>query len=112
MNQSELPHIGGIQSLRGFDENVIFAKQYNISTVEYRYILDEFSNLFIFCDYGISQEIANRHWAFVNRVGFGTGLNINTKAGLLSVAYAFGKEKNNPIKLNQSKIHIGYVARF
>lgn len=112
LQTNEFLRIGGIQNLRGFDENIIFTNQFNLFTVEYRYLLDKQSNIFTFCDYAISQEYLDTNLTFVNRIGFGVGLNINTRAGLLSLAYALGKEQFQPININQSKIHIGYLARF
>ena len=39
--KNELYRIGGLKTLRGFDEESIFASTYSINKVEYRYILEQ-----------------------------------------------------------------------
>ena len=41
MFQNELFRIGGLKTLRGFDEESIFASVYSIFTLEYRFILEQ-----------------------------------------------------------------------
>ena len=48
--QNEIYRIGGLKTLRGFDEQAIFASGYSIATIEYRFILEQNSNLFLFFD--------------------------------------------------------------
>ena len=109
---NELLRIGGLLTLRGFDEESIFASLYTIETLEYRYILEQNSYLFLFIDGayyendGIDKFISDRPF------GFGAGMSFETKAGIFSISYAIGKQFDNPIVFRSAKIHFGFVNFF
>jgi hypothetical protein len=44
--------------------------------------------------------------------GFGAGLKLDTGKGDLQLVYGLGVSGEQSLSLTQSKIHIGYVARF
>ena len=106
--------IGGNQDLRGFDEQSLFTDWYNVMTLEYRYLLGQNSNFFVFSDVAyltnLKQELAldQRFWAY----GFGAGINFETEAGVFGISYALGSQKNNAIQVRNGKIHFGYVNYF
>ncbi len=110
--ENELLRIGGLLTLRGFDEESIFASFYSIETIEYRLILEQNSYLYLFFDGayyendGIEEFIADRPF------GFGAGMSFETKAGIFSISYALGKQFDNPIKFSSAKIHFGFVNFF
>jgi hemolysin activation/secretion protein len=110
--QNELFRIGGLKSLRGFDEESIYASAYSIFTLEYRFILEQNSYLYVFGD-GAWYENNNIN-TYVNDMpyGFGAGISFETKAGIFSINYALGKQFNNPIELKSGKIHFGIVNYF
>lgn len=109
--RNELYRIGGLKSLRGFDEESIFASSYGIGTIEYRYLLETNSFFFVFVD-GCWYENQSSTFATDTPFGFGTGVSFETKAGILSITYALGRQQNNPIQLRDGKIHIGIVSLF
>jgi outer membrane protein assembly factor BamA len=109
--RNELYRIGGLRSLRGFDEESIFASSYGIGTVEFRYLLETNSFFFVFAD-GCWYENRSKDFATDTPVGFGTGVSFETKAGILSITYALGRQFGNPIQLRDGKIHIGIVSLF
>ncbi len=47
---NELFQVGGIKTLRGFDEESLFASQFLMGTLEYRYLIGQNSYLFSFVD--------------------------------------------------------------
>lgn len=110
--RNELFQIGGYRLLRGFDEESIFASQYGVATVEYRYLIGQNSFLFGFSDVGwarnnsLSRDISNTF------IGAGLGMAFETKAGIFNISYASGKRDDAKFNLRQSKIHIGYVNYF
>lgn len=110
--QNELFRIGGLKTLRGFDEESIFASAFSIITLEYRYLLEQNSYLYIFGD-GAYYE-SNNVQSFVHDtpIGFGAGISFETKAGIFSINYALGKQFDNPIQLKSGKIHFGIVNYF
>ncbi|MFZ9718905.1 MAG: BamA/TamA family outer membrane protein [Chitinophagaceae bacterium] len=110
--RNELFQMGGFKTLRGFDEESIFASQYGIFTTEYRLLTGLNSYLFAFADLGWVRNnsmIANTTHRFL---GSGLGISFENKAGLFNLAFAFGKRNDQPMNLRQSKIHFGYVNFF
>ncbi|MEO0312092.1 MAG: hypothetical protein RIQ89_1749 [Bacteroidota bacterium] len=110
--ENEYFRIGGLKSLRGFDEESIFASSYLISTLSYRFLLEQNSYFTLFF---------NKAWyerkslnATVNDApyGLGTGVAFETKLGILSVNYALGSQQGNPIQFRNSKVHFGVINYF
>ena len=114
MFQNELYRIGGLKTLRGFDEESIYASQYYIFTLEYRYLLEENSYLYLFSDgaYYVNQSISYTGDRYDTPFGFGAGISFETKAGIFSINYALGREFNNPINLKAGKVNFGIVNYF
>lgn len=114
MFQNELFRIGGFKTLRGFDEESIYASQYYIFTLEYRYLLEENSYLYFFGDgaYYENQSVSFTGDRYDTPYGFGAGISFETKAGIFSINYALGREFNNPINLKAGKVNFGIVNYF
>lgn len=112
--QNELFRMGGLKTLRGFDEESILASQYYIFTLEYRYLLEENSYLYFFGDgaYYENQSISFTGDRYDTPYGFGAGISFETKAGIFSINYALGKQFDNPIDLRGGKVHFGIVNYF
>lgn len=109
---NELHRIGGLRSLRGFDEESIYASAYSILTAEVRYLLETNSYASLFWN-GAYYE-ANLPDEFVHDFpyGFGAGVSFETKAGIFSLNYALGSQKGNPIQVRNGKIHFGFTSFF
>lgn len=108
---NELSRIGGLTSIRGFNEQEIYASTFSIITLEYRFILDRNSNLFVFYDQGFYEKNAGSYLQD-HPFGFGGGISFGTKIGSFVITYALGKQFTNPILLKDGKIHFGYIAYF
>lgn len=109
---NELFRIGGLKSLRGFDEESIYASAFSIGKIEYRYLLEQNSFLFAFFN-GAWYENRNRSGFLTDTpFGFGAGIDFETKLGIMSVSYALGKQFDNPIYFRTGKIHFGIVNYF
>ncbi len=104
--------IGGNSNLRGFDEESIYASAYSIGNIEYRYIFEQNSFLFIFFNGAYYELKTNQSYIKDNPYGFGAGISFQTKAGIFSISYALGKQFNNPIQLRSGKVHFGIVSLF
>ena len=110
---NDLFRIGGFSTLRGFDEQSIYASQYSVGTVEYHYLLEQNSFLFAFYDQGYYFEpLIEGGTVHDTPFGFGVGMDFQTKAGIFSLAYAVGKEFNNPIDFKDGKISFGLINNF
>lgn len=114
MFRNELFRIGGIKTLRGFDEESITASSYSIFTTELRYLLEQNSYAYLFWDGAYYEDRSQeRDGALIDRpFGFGAGVSFETKAGIFSINYALGRQQNNPILLRAAKIHFGFVNYF
>lgn len=109
---NELLRIGGLLTLRGFDEESIFASFYTIETLEYRFILEQNSYLFAFFDGAYYESDTYDSFVSDRPYGFGAGMSFETKAGIFSISYAIGKQFDNPILFRSAKIHFGFVNFF
>ena len=110
--RNELFQIGGYKLLRGFDEESIFASQYGVGTIEYRYLIGQNSFLFTFVDGGWARNAALAKAVSNTFIGAGLGMAFETRAGIFNISYAGGKRDDSKFNLRQSKIHIGYVNYF
>jgi hypothetical protein len=110
--ENELYHIGGFRFLRGFDEQSIFASQYHVATLEYHYFLSLNSFAYLFFDAGYVENTALVPHTYDAPLGFGAGLNFETKAGVFGISYALGRQKDNPVEFRSAKIHFGYINYF
>ena len=108
--ENELRRFGGINSIRGFEENSILASQFGLINSEYRYKLSNGIYVHTIIDAAYFENKINdsRQKLF----GYGLGLGILTKSGLLKLNYANGKSEDQKFKLSNSKIHISLKATF
>jgi len=110
--QNELYRIGGNQILRGFDEESIFASLYAIGTIEGRLLTGQNAYLFAFFDYGYlqNQSIGRNITDFP--FGFGLGMTLQVGSGVLTFSVATGRQLQNPLNFQATKIHVGFVSFF
>ncbi len=109
---NDLTRVGGLQSLRGFNENSFFASTFLLATAEYRYFWENESYLFLFFDQAFIQQKTFKEELNDTPFGTGVGLSFTTQAGIFQVAYALGQSKGQNFSTNRAKIHLGFVARF
>jgi len=111
---NELFRIGGLKTLRGFDEESIRASLYTIGKIEYRYLLEQ--NSFLFAFYNQAWYENQSRGLIDDRkdtpLGFGAGINFETRLGIMSVSYALGKQFDNPIFFRNGKVHFGIISYF
>lgn len=107
---NELQRFGGINSIRGFNENSLQGNVFSSILSEYRYILT--SNLYVhsIIDYGYIQDKTSDSSG--NLLGFGFGFGLLSKNGLFNLVYANGSTNNQTIKLSNSIVHISFKASF
>lgn len=109
---NELYRIGGMSTIRGFDEESIFASAYTIFTVEYRFLLEKNSNIFAFFDGAWYESDSRQDYIRDTPFGFGLGVSFETGAGIFSLTYALGRQMGNPVLLRAGKIHFGFTSFF
>ena len=108
--ENELPRFGGINSIRGFEENSLFANLFGVINTEYRYRLnrDIYVHSVIDAAY-FENKISDQKGKLF---GFGFGFGLLSKAGLFRFNYTSGKTENQRFKLSDSKVHISLTALF
>jgi outer membrane protein assembly factor BamA len=109
--QNELFRFGGLQTLRGFNEEELFASSKSVFSIEYRFLLDKNSNVFAFYDQAFYENNSSTYRKD-HPFGFGAGLSFGTNLGIFSISLAVGKQLENPILLRNSRVHFGYIAYF
>jgi hemolysin activation/secretion protein len=109
---NEVFRIGGLNTLRGFNEESLFASSFVIGTLEWRYVFEKNAAAFLFFDAAYYERNINSGYFKDFPYGFGAGVNFETKAGIFNLAYALGSEQNNPIEIRNAKIHFGFVNFF
>jgi len=111
---NDLYRIGGLEILRGFNEQSMYVSQYAVGTVEFHYLLEQNSFLFVFYDQAyVRQTLASAIQYFYDTPsGFGAGMDFQTKAGIFSLSYALGNGKGNPFNFSTGKINFGLVNYF
>ena len=107
---NELLRFGGINSIRGFEENSLFATLYGVVNTEYRLLLSPTIYLHSIIDAAyLDNDLVDENEKLF---GLGLGFGILTKAGLLRFNYANGKFEDEKFNLSNSKIHISLNATF
>jgi len=107
---NELFRFGGINSIRGFEENSLVANLFGVINTEYRYRLSNsiYVHSVIDAAYFENQLTDSKQKLF----GFGFGLGLLTNAGLFRLNYSGGKTENRQFKLSDSKVHVSLTATF
>lgn len=108
---NDLFRLGGLKTLRGFNENYFYASRYGYLNLEQRLFFGENSFLLVFADLGI---LENPYFApqIDKPISFGTGINLDTGTGLFQFIFGVGKSNLQPLQFSYSRIHFGYKARF
>ncbi|RKE90960.1 BamA/TamA family outer membrane protein [Ichthyenterobacterium magnum] len=108
--ENELLRFGGINSIRGFEENSLTADLYAVLNTEYRYKLNNslYVHSVIDASYFENQSSNAKEKLF----GFGFGFGLLTKAGLFKFNYTSAKTENQKFKFSDSKVHLSLTTSF
>ena len=111
---NELYRLGGNKTLKGFNEQSLFASSVSIITMEVRYLLSENSFLKVFGNAAYYMDASERQGKINSDIpyGFGGGLNLDTGNGIFNISVALGKSKYNPIDFKNAKVHFGLINYF
>jgi outer membrane translocation and assembly module TamA len=107
----DLYRVGGLKTLRGYNENNYYVSDAAIYTLEYRYFTEATSYVLLFVEQAYIRNSLNNNYTDWP-IGFGTGLSFSTKAGVFQFIYALGYAKDQTLSFNLSKIHFGLSTRF
>ena len=110
--ENELTRIGGYKTIRGFDEESIWVSSFVLGNFEFRYLIDEKSNVFLFSDFAWTESKTNNFLMENYFQSFGFGTNISMPNGLLTLIYGLGRKIDNPFLIRTGKIHLGFTSYF
>ena len=107
---NELFRFGGINSIRGFNENSIDASFYSILNSEYRYQFNQDIYIHSIIDFAYfeNQIIALKQKLY----SFGIGIGLQTSAGIIKFSIANGNAENQDFNFSNTKIHISISSKF
>ena len=109
---NDLLRLGGLSTLRGFDEDFFRVNYFNVLSGEIRFIPERNTSFYMFWDGAyykrdiLEEEFSDQPW------GVGFGLNFATRSGIFTLNYALGKQRNQDLDFQNAKIHFGYITRF
>lgn len=112
LQDNEVFRLGGLNSLRGFNEWSFFTPAFGLMRSEIRYMLGPFDYITAFADLALNEVDREASSAWDRHSGIGLGLNFQTKGGLFSLFLAAGQSNAANYDLRNGKIHLAYVNRF
>ncbi len=105
---SDLFRFGGMNSLRGYEENQFTGSRIFWSNIEYRFLTSYTDYISAFLDYGYYfRDILNEKISKF-KYGYGIGAGFQTALGLLKVNFALGEGDT----FSRGKIHFGIISGF
>ncbi|MCX6257090.1 MAG: BamA/TamA family outer membrane protein [Bacteroidia bacterium] len=110
--ENELYRLGGLKSVRGFDEESILASSYFCNNAEIRYLFEENSAVFLFFDKMFYRKDLISTSVTDQPYGFGLGVDFETRTGIIAIDYALGSQFGNPVELRAARMHIGFISKF
>ena len=107
---NELFRFGGINSIRGFNENSIDASLFSTLNTEYRYRFNQGLYIHSILDFGYfqNQVLDLKQKLYSAGIGFG----LQTKAGILKLNIANGISEDQDFNFSNTKIHISLITQF
>ena len=105
---NELYRVGGLTTLRGFNEKNFFARQYALSRFEFRSFFENESYLYAFYD----QLLFRRNDNFDFPVGIGLGFGLDTSSGQFSFAMGSGWDEDQRLTFSELRVHFGFITIF
>ena len=107
---NELFRFGGINSIRGFNENSIDASLFSVLNTEYRYVFNPGLYIHSIIDLGYFE---NDTMSLKQKLySFGLGIGFQTNGGLLRFNIANGNSEGQQFRFSNTKIHLSLTSRF
>lgn len=110
--ENEMYRVGGMGTIRGFNQEMIFSQAYSATSLELHLRLNEGSGIYLFTDKAFVKvyEFGNKKDAWP--LGMGIGINLATKAGFFNLSYALGQGFGQSLSSRDAKVHFGILMSF
>jgi hypothetical protein len=105
---NELFRIGGSNSIRGFNEQSIFAKNFILQNIEYRYRTAADAYLYTIADFAL----VNTQLKKEKFIGIGFGYLFTTNKTQINISTAVGTNSSAPINLKNAQLLINWINFF
>lgn len=106
---SDLFRFGGTGSIRGYREEEFWGEKVAWLNLEYRYLLAPRSRVFLFVDGGyFLQHDREQNAIEDNKIGYGFGMRIETRLGVIGIDYGLGEGRG----LISGLVHVGLTNKF
>lgn len=111
-SENELFRLGGLDDLRGFNQESILSDGYCILKSEIHLRASKLFGVFAFFDksYVSAYNAEGKEMFWPASIGF--GLLLDSNGGAFNVTYAMGKGFGQGYRLKDAKLHISYTANF
>jgi hypothetical protein len=105
---NELFRIGGKNSIRGFNEQSIFVKNYLLQNIEYRYATSADSYLYTITDLAVISANQNKEKLY----SLGIGYLFNTNNSQINISTAVGTDTKKPLDFKNTQFFVNWVNFF
>ncbi|GAB4107620.1 hypothetical protein GCM10028791_00660 [Echinicola sediminis] len=111
--RNDMFRLGGLKSIRGFNENFFFANRYVYTNFEPRFYFEDHSYFLAFVDWAWLEQRASLGRAGKDQaLSLGGGLSLDTGNGAFQLVFGVGKSNEQQMGVNYAKVHFGYLGRF
>ena len=107
---NELHRFGGINSIRGFNENSLQCNLATILLTEFRYAATPSLYIYAVADYAFYDDKTTNKKGSLS--GFGAGFGLLTKGGLINLVYANGNSIGQKTDFGNSIVHLSFKVVF
>lgn len=105
--ENELFRMGGMQSVRGFQERSLLAKRYTYANMGYHFLTDENSYFSLLSDFGLLY--AN----YLKQIySIGIGYRFGSDFGNFHLQYFIGNSSDAPFSIKNSFVHLNFSQKF
>ena len=107
---NELIRFGGSKSIRGFDDNSIFADGYTLLTTNFNFYLND--TIYIYSIFDLANYTNNILGLNEDIYSGGIGFSTVTENGIISINYCKGNNWGNSFNLKNAKINVIFTTFF
>jgi len=105
---NELYRIGGNNSIRGFNEQSIFVKNYLLQNIEFRYQTSKSSYMYTITDLALISTTNSKEKLY----SLGLGYLFNSNNSQINISTAVGTNTKNPLDLKNTQFFVNWVNFF
>jgi len=105
---NELYRIGGNNSIRGFNQQSIFVKNYLLQNIEFRYQTSKSSYMYTITDLALVSTTNSKEKLY----SFGLGYLFNSNNSQINISTAVGTNTKNPLDFKNTQFFVNWVNFF